>query len=91
MGVQHPDTLSSISVLSLVYEAQGKLQEAESLCSNVVDARRAADAIGEQHPNTLASIKHLSCLRAKVLMKSRATLGDQHTDTRTYTNHNQQP
>ena len=78
--------------LGSLLQAQGKLDEAEPLLREALDARRTT--LGDQHPNTLASINNLGgllmdqgklkeaeALGREALEAMRATLGDRHPDT----------
>jgi hypothetical protein len=59
-GARHLDTLSSINGLALLLSDQGKLDEAEPLYREALEARR--DVRGARHPNTLTSMNNLANL-----------------------------
>ena len=58
----HPDTLSSMNHLALLYWKQGRYDEAESLYLETVEIRRRV--LGESHPDTLWSVYNLGCVAA---------------------------
>ena len=70
----------------------GKLDEAEPLCREALDARRAT--LGDKHPKTLVSVSSLAslfqsqgklvqaeALYREALLLRREILGDKHPDT----------
>ena len=59
-GIDHPDTLSSINDLALLYSNQGKYAEAEPLYKEALAGRQKA--LGQEHPDTLSSINDLALL-----------------------------
>jgi serine/threonine protein kinase/tetratricopeptide (TPR) repeat protein len=92
LGDSHPDALSSVNNLALLYEAQGKYDKAEPLLRQVVEIRR--NALGDEHADTLTYMNNLGLLyRAKgrldlaeplltrVLEVRRRALGEEHPDT----------
>ncbi|KAF8586125.1 TPR-like protein, partial [Ramaria rubella] len=58
LGPEHPDTLSSIAILSLTYQKQGRWKEAEELGVQVVDLRKRL--LGPEHPDTLQGMANLA-------------------------------
>ena len=92
LGEQHPDTLTSMSSLALLYAAQANYAQAGPLYTKTVEGRRRV--LGEEHPNTLDSMKGLAQmyvaqanyaraepLFTKVLEGQRRLLGEEHPDT----------
>jgi tetratricopeptide (TPR) repeat protein len=92
LGDEHPDTLTSMSNLAVIYWHQGKLQEASDLGERVLEARRRV--LGVEHPDTLTSMSNLaslyqhqgklqkaSDLGERVLEARRRVLGEEHPDT----------
>jgi hypothetical protein len=60
LGDDHPDTLSSMSLLGSLLEIQGKPNEAEPLLSDSLERRRRV--LGRDHPDTLQSLNMLGSL-----------------------------
>lgn len=60
LGDCHPGTLASINIMALLLKDQGKLDEAELLCREDLDAMRAT--LGDRHPGTLASMRRKHCI-----------------------------
>jgi serine/threonine protein kinase/Flp pilus assembly protein TadD len=58
LGEEHPNTLASMGSLAIVYEDQGRYDEAEKLHIKTLEIRRRV--LGEEHPNTLASMNNLA-------------------------------
>jgi hypothetical protein len=58
LGQDHPDTLSSIANLALIYWDQGRWKEAEELQVQAVNGLRTT--LGEDHPSTVVSIANLA-------------------------------
>ena len=54
LGVDHPDTLSSVNNLGSLLKAQGKLEEAEVLYRRALEGRERV--LGVDHPDTLLSM-----------------------------------
>jgi len=92
LGEQHPETLSIMSDLALMYTYEGKFGVAESLFAKVFDVQRRV--MGEEHPRTLSSMDYLAAtyssegkyaqaeaLHAKALEIRRRVLGEEHLDT----------
>ena len=59
---RHPDTLTSINYLALLYKAQRQYNKSEALHNEALLARRIVR--GKFHPDTLASANNLGCLYA---------------------------
>ena len=85
-------TLITMTTLACELHDQGKLDEAEPLCREALDASRAT--LGDRHPDTLTSISNTASLlqdqgkldEAELLCREdldarRATLGDRHPAT----------
>jgi tetratricopeptide (TPR) repeat protein len=60
LGLEHPDTLTSMASLASTYRNQGRWKEAESLFVQVIETRKRVPVLGEEHPSTLASIANLA-------------------------------
>ncbi len=60
LGEEHPDTLSSMNNLALLYYLRGRYEEAESLYLKCLDVRRVT--LGEDHSATLSSMNCLAGL-----------------------------
>ena len=97
LGVEHPDTLTSMHNLASTYFRQGKFQEAVDLEEKVLEATRRT--LGVEHRDTLTSMNNLALtycnqgkfqeavdLQEKVLEARRRTLGVEHPDTLTSMN-----
>ena len=56
-GPNHPDTLSSVDLLSVVLMRASKLKEAKKLSERAMEGRDKV--LGELHPDTLTSVSHL--------------------------------
>ena len=59
LGVSHANTLSSMNNLAVLYESQGKYDQAEPLLVECLELRKA---IGVSHPDTLVSMNNLAGL-----------------------------
>ncbi|KAF2179981.1 TPR-like protein, partial [Zopfia rhizophila CBS 207.26] len=57
LGLEHPDTLASVSNLGLVLESQGKYEEAEAMHRRALEG--SEKMLGLEHPDTLASVSSL--------------------------------
>ena len=92
LGDRHPRTIISMNNLGSLLQNQGKLDEAEPLYREDLEASRAT--LGDRHPDTLASIDMLVSLlidRGKLdealplyreaLEGRRAKFGDRHPET----------
>ncbi|MGR0480302.1 MAG: tetratricopeptide repeat protein [Candidatus Electronema sp. V4] len=97
LGLEHPDTLTSINNLAKLYQSQGRYSEAEPLLKQALQLRKKI--LGQQHPDTLASINNLAQLyqyqgrysEAEPLLKQafqlrEKILGLEHPDTLTSIN-----
>jgi tetratricopeptide (TPR) repeat protein len=95
-GVQHPDTLTSVSNLALVLKDQGKYDEAEKLNRRALEG--SEKELGVQHPDTLTSVSNLAMvlqdqgkydeaekLNRRALEGREKEPGVQHLDTLTAT------
>ena len=66
LGDTHPDTLTSLNNLAILYYkaglngAQGRYEKAEPLYLECLDKRKAV--LGETHPDTLTTQKNLAKL-----------------------------
>jgi hypothetical protein len=63
LGVEHPDTVVSISNLAWTYRNRGRWKEAEELLVQVVEMRKME--LGVEHPNTLTSMDKLTLTFSK--------------------------
>jgi tetratricopeptide (TPR) repeat protein len=64
LGVDHPDTLTSISNLASVLRAQGKCEEAEEMHRRALEGREKV--LGVEHPDTLSSVSNLASVLRKL-------------------------
>ena len=60
LGEDHPDTLITVNDLGILLMKQGKLDEAEPLYWEALEASRAT--LGDRHPHTLVSISNMTLL-----------------------------
>ncbi|OAF59451.2 hypothetical protein VC83_03958 [Pseudogymnoascus destructans] len=94
LGVEHLDTLTSVSNLGSVLESQGKYEEAEAMHQRALKGRQKM--LGEEHPNTLTSVgnvgvvlerqgkyKEAEALQQRALEGREKVLGVEHPDTLT--------
>ena len=58
LGEDHPDTLTSMGNLALIYQRQGRWKEAEELEVRVMTIR--ARVLGDEHPDTLMGMGNLA-------------------------------
>jgi tetratricopeptide (TPR) repeat protein len=58
LGLEHPDTLSSMLSLASIYLVQGRLGEAEKLFVEITEIGKKV--LGSEHPNTLRSMNGLA-------------------------------
>ena len=63
LGAEHPDTLTSMSSLALVLQAQGKYDDAEAMNRQALEGRERA--LGPDHPDTLTSMSNLAMVLRK--------------------------
>ena len=63
MGIDHPNTLTSVNNLGSLLRQQGKLEEAETLFRHALEGRKRV--LGVDHPDTLRSVKKLRGLLNK--------------------------
>jgi Tetratricopeptide repeat len=54
LGVEHPDTLTSMNNLAISYGNQGRLMEAVELHEKVLKVRKRT--LGVEHPDTLGGM-----------------------------------
>lgn len=91
-GLEHPDTLTSMSNLAAAYNQSGKLNLALPLQAEVL--KRSKTFFGQKHPNTLASMNNLATLYERLGMSDqsmplfeetfeicKATFGPEHPNT----------
>ena len=96
-GKEHPDTLTSVNNLAVLYQAQGRYGEAEPLYKRALEASERV--LGKEHPDTLASVNNLALLYQaqgrygeaeplyrRALEASERVLGKEHPDTLTSVN-----
>ncbi|KAI6777615.1 Nephrocystin-3, partial [Emericellopsis cladophorae] len=92
VGEKHPDTIRSMAELAATYHAQGRYDEAEGICWEVLDLRR--EVVGEKHPDTIRSMADLATtyhsqgrydaaegICREVLDLRREVIGEKHPDT----------
>ena len=92
LGLEHQDTLASMSNLANVLQEQGQWQEAEQMYREVLEVQRRV--LGLEHPNTLASMNNLAIvlqeqgrwkeaeqMHREVPELRRRVLGLEHQDT----------
>ena len=70
LGLEHPNTLASITCLASVLRKQGRWQEAEKMHREVLEVQRRV--LGREHPDTLASMTNLASLREQEEMHREA-------------------
>jgi tetratricopeptide (TPR) repeat protein len=98
LGVEHPQTLTTLHNLAQVYELQGRYGDAEKLYKQVLAAREKI--LGETHPSTLTTMHNLAdiyesqghygdaeSLYNRVLPVQKKILGEEHPSALT-TMHN---
>jgi tetratricopeptide (TPR) repeat protein len=91
-GPDHPDTLSSVEEVAIVFQYQGRYEAAEPLLQRVLDTR--TNALGPDHSDTLSSVNNLAALHQhqgkydaagplyqRVLKARTDSLGAEHPDT----------
>jgi len=64
LGVDHPDTLTSMNNLAFIFKHQDKIKEAISLLEDC--CKRRAAVLGPQHPHTISSGKALAKWRSRI-------------------------
>ena len=92
LGAEHPDTLSSLNNLALLYAEQGKYELAEPLYQRALASYERV--LGAEHPNTLSSLNNLAGLYhnqgkyelaeplyQRALATRERVLGAEHPDT----------
>ena len=60
LGLDHPDTLTSMANLASTYGNLGKWDEAEKLFVDVMNARKTK--LGSNHPDTLSTMTSLASI-----------------------------
>ena len=60
LGLQHPDTLSSVNNMAVVLDHQGKYEHAEQMSRRALNGRETV--LGMEHPDTLTSASHLALI-----------------------------
>ena len=59
LGASHPDTLVSMSNLPVLYNSQGKYDQAEPLYVECLELQKAIRTVlGASHPGTLSSMSN---------------------------------
>jgi serine/threonine protein kinase len=58
LGTDHPDTLTAMDDLAMLYYEQGRYKEAETLCTAALEGRRRV--LGGEHRDTLLSMSNLA-------------------------------
>ncbi|KAK3688861.1 P-loop containing nucleoside triphosphate hydrolase protein [Podospora appendiculata] len=83
LGLEHPDTLRSVSSLASVLQAQGKYKEAEQMSRRALGGREKV--LGLEHPSTLTSGKYKEAeqMNRRALGGREKVLGLEHPDTLT--------
>jgi tetratricopeptide (TPR) repeat protein/predicted Ser/Thr protein kinase len=92
LGEEHPDTLTSMNNLGMMYQHQGRQAQAEALWVKVLEVRRRV--LGEEHKDTLHSMNNLGAhyveqgkygqaepLLTKVVEIERRVRGEENYDT----------
>jgi tetratricopeptide (TPR) repeat protein len=94
LGLEHPDTLTSVSHLGSVLSRQGKYDEAEAMHQRALE--ESEKVLGREHPDTLTSVINLGsvlwrrgkydeaeAMNQRALEESEKMLGREHPDTLT--------
>jgi tetratricopeptide (TPR) repeat protein len=63
LGVEHPDTLTSVSHLGSVLSMQGKYDEAEAMHRRALEGREKV--LRQEHPDTLTSVSNLGIVLSR--------------------------
>jgi Tfp pilus assembly protein PilF len=97
LGLEHPDTLTSVDNLGEALERQGKYEEAEAMHRQALEGREKV--IGPEHPDTLTSVDNLGlvlegqgkyeeakAMHRRALEAREKVLGPEHPDTLTSVN-----
>ncbi|KAL9616022.1 MAG: hypothetical protein Q9160_009060 [Pyrenula sp. 1 TL-2023] len=92
LGLEHPETLTSVSQLGSALERQGKYEEAEAMHRRALTGREKV--LGPEHPHTLTSVSNLGsalksqgkykeaeAMHRRDLTGSEKVLGPEHPDT----------
>ncbi|KAF8345351.1 hypothetical protein F5887DRAFT_1282603, partial [Amanita rubescens] len=94
LGLDHPETLTTIHNVAVAYRNQGRWDEAEKLQVEVMNTRKAK--LGSDHPDTLTTMDNLAStywnqgrwdeaekLQVEVMNARKAKLGSDHPNTLT--------
>ncbi len=97
LGPEHPDTLSSLNNLAILYHEQGKFELAEPLYQRALEGRERV--LGPEHSDTLGALNNLAVLYnvqgkfelaeplyQRALETRERVLGPEHPDTLGYLN-----
>jgi tetratricopeptide (TPR) repeat protein len=92
LGVEHPDTLTSMANLGIIFLAQGKAAESQKMLGSTLEKRRRT--LGDRHVDTIKSMTALGVaywddgklelvapLVEEALLKSRQFLGAEDPET----------
>ena len=60
LGPMHPDTATSLNNLAVLYNSQGKYDDAEPLFKRALAVRE--EVLGPMHPDTATSLNNLAVL-----------------------------
>ncbi|KAK0613579.1 hypothetical protein B0T14DRAFT_437191 [Immersiella caudata] len=97
LGLEHPDTITSMNNLASTYWGQGRLAEAEGLQVQAMEMRKKV--LGPEHPDTITSMNNLALtyrgqgrlaeaegLEVQAMEMRKKVLGPEHPDTITSMN-----
>jgi tetratricopeptide (TPR) repeat protein len=97
LGLEHPDTLTSMNNLAQALDRQGKYEEAEAM--NRQTLARKEKVLGREHPDTLMSMNNLAtvlnrqgkyeeaeAMNRETLARKEKVLGREHPETLTSMN-----
>jgi tetratricopeptide (TPR) repeat protein len=92
LGMEHTDTLTSVSLLALVLRNLGKYEAAEEMDRRALEGREKT--LGKEHPHTLTSVNNLALvlqdlgkyeaaeeMNRRALEGTEKVLGKEHPDT----------
>jgi tetratricopeptide (TPR) repeat protein len=68
LGPEHPDTLSSLNNLAILYHSQGKYEQAKPLYQRALEARERL--LGPEHPDTIRVRNNYANLLQKMKQKT---------------------
>ncbi|KAJ9663362.1 hypothetical protein H2198_000879 [Neophaeococcomyces mojaviensis] len=63
LGLEHPDTLTSMNDLALVLSNQGKYEQAEEMHGQTLEVQKKV--LGHEHPDTLTSMNNLALVLSR--------------------------